>query len=229
MLHVHRATRADALVDALRETLATPPADPFAAEVIAVPSKGVERWIAQRLSLHLGASANRRDGICANVAFPSPRRVIESALAAASGIDPDEDPWGPGRAVWPLLEVVDEHRDEPWLGALRAHLERSRGRLGAVRHIAGLFDRYALHRPEMLAGWAAEDDAGLPQDARWQAGGGGGARGGPPGPPRDGRGRGELGRGRRAPLGAPTPPERLAAACERLRDEPELADLPDRL
>ncbi len=208
MLHLHRATRTDALVDALRETLATPPADPFAAEVVAVPSKGVERWIAQRLSLHLGATTDRQDGICANVAFPSPRRVIESALAASSGIDPDEDPWTPGRAVWPLLEVVDEHRDEPWLGALDAHLERSRGRLGAVRHIAGLFDRYALHRPEMLAGWATGDDAGLPDDARWQA---------------------ELWRRLRAHLEVPSPPERLAAACERLQDAPELADLPDRL
>ena len=59
------------------------------------------------LSLHLGATTGRQDGICANVAFPSPRRVIDDALAAASGIDPDEDPWRPGRAVWPLLEVVD--------------------------------------------------------------------------------------------------------------------------
>src|SRR4051795_4332242 len=208
MLHVHRATRTDALVDAVREILATPLADPFAVEFVAVPSKGVERWIAQQLSLHLGATADRRDGICANVAFPSPRRVIESALAAASGIEPEEDPWGPGRAVWPLLEVVDEHRDEPWLGALNAHLERSRGRLGAVRHIAGLFDRYALHRPEMLTGWAAGDDAGLPDDARWQA---------------------EGWRRPRAHLKPPSPPERLAAACQRLRDEPELADLPDRL
>src|SRR3954462_2748086 len=208
MLYPHRATRTDALVDALRETLAAPPEDPFAAEVVAVPSMGVERWIAQQLSVHLGATTDRRDGICANVAFPSPRRVIETALAAATGIEPEEDPWGPGRAVWPLLEVVDEHRDEAWLGALHAHLERSRGRLGAVRHIAGLFDRYALHRPEMLAGWAAGDDADLTEDARWQA---------------------ELWRRLRAHLEVPSPPERLAAACERLRDEPELADLPDRI
>src|SRR3954469_15674053 len=214
MLHLHRATRTDALVDALRDTLAAPLADPFAAEVVAVPSKGVERWIAQRLSLHLGATTGRRDGICANVAFPSPRRVIETALAAASGIDPEEDPWGPGRAVWPLLEVVDAHRDEPWLGALHAHLERSRGRLGAVRHIAGLFDRYALHRPEMLTGWAAGDDAGLPDDARW---------------PAELCGRAERWLRLRGHLNPPSPPERLTAACQRLRDEPELADLPGRL
>ncbi|QEC47292.1 exodeoxyribonuclease V subunit gamma [Baekduia soli] len=208
MLHLHRATRADALVDALRETLATPPAEPFATEVIAVPSKGVERWIAQRLSLHLGATTGRLDGICANVAFPSPRAVIDGALAGAADIDPDEDPWGPGRAVWPLLEVVDVCRDEAWLGALHAHLERSRGRLGAVRHIAGLFDSYALHRPEMLVRWASGDDTGVPTDAAWQA---------------------ELWRRLRARLDTPSPPERLAAACARLRDEPGLADLPERL
>src|SRR4051794_23459308 len=208
MLYLHRAARTDALVDALREILATPTRDPFVAEVVAVPSKGVERWIAQRLSLYLGATSDRQDGICANVAFPSPRRVIESALAAASGIDADEDPWSPGRALWPLLEVVDEYRGESWLGALHAHLERSRGRLGAVRHIAGLFDRYALHRPEMLAAWAEGDDGDLPDDARWQA---------------------ELWRRLRLHLDVPSPPERLAVACERLRDEPEVAELPNRL
>lgn len=208
MLHLHRATRTDALVDALRETLASPTADPFATEIVAVPSKGVERWIAQRLSLHLGARADRHDGICANVAFPSPSRVLESALAAASGIDPDEDPWDPSRAVWSLLDVVDEHRDEPWLNALNAHLERSRGRLGAVRHMAALFDRYALHRPEMLRAWAIGDEVGVPVDAQWQA---------------------ELWRRLRARLEVASPPERLVAACERLRGDPSLTDLPDRL
>jgi exodeoxyribonuclease V gamma subunit len=158
MLHLHRATRTDALVDAVGETLATPPADPFATEVLAVPSNGVERWIAQRLSLHLGATTDRQDGICANVAFPSPRRVIEKALAARRASTPTRARGVPA-VRWPPLEVVDKHRDEPWLATLHAHLERSRVQLGALRHIAELFDRYVLHRPEMLAGWAAGDDA----------------------------------------------------------------------
>ena len=45
-----------------------------------------------------------------------------SAMAAASGIEPDDDPWLPERAVWPLLEVVDESVGEPWLARLSAHL-----------------------------------------------------------------------------------------------------------
>ena len=54
-VHVHRAERADALADALGLLLADPLEDPFATEVVAVPAKGVERWLAQRLSHRLGA------------------------------------------------------------------------------------------------------------------------------------------------------------------------------
>lgn len=147
MLHVHRSDRADGLIDALRELLATPPADPFAREVVAVPTRGMERWLTQQLSNALG--------ICANVDFPFPRRLAGDAVAAASGIEPEHDPWLPQRLVWPLLEVVESSLDEPWLHALAEH-PRAR-RFAAVRHLAGLFDRYATHRPELLEGehWQA--------------------------------------------------------------------------
>src|SRR4051794_1765850 len=65
MLHVHRAERADGLVEALRALLADPSPDPVAPEVIAVPTRGMERWLAQRMSDRLGAGDGRRDGVCA--------------------------------------------------------------------------------------------------------------------------------------------------------------------
>src|SRR5215210_3889281 len=114
MLHLHLAERADGLVDALTALLADPLPDPFAREVVAVPTRGMERWLSQRLSAGLGASPGRADGVCANVAFPSPRRLVGDAIAAASGIAPEEDPWLPERAVWPLVEVVEEALPEPW-------------------------------------------------------------------------------------------------------------------
>ena len=40
MLHIHRAERADGLIEALRSLLVDPLADPFAPEVIAVPTRG---------------------------------------------------------------------------------------------------------------------------------------------------------------------------------------------
>ena len=204
MLHVHRAERADGLVDALRELLAAPPDDPFAREVVSVPTRGIERWLAQRLSGRLGTSPGQADGVCANVAFPAPRALIGEAVAAASGIEPGADPWLPERAVWPLLDIVDAALGEPWLAHLAAHLAGDEARrFAAVQHVAQLFDRYALHRPEMVRGWAEGADAGA-----WQA---------------------ELWRRLDARLDVAGPAARLESACAALRERPELADLPERL
>ena len=204
MLHLHRSERADGLIEALRAILAEPFGDPFAREVVAVPTRGMERWLAQRLSTGLGASPGRADGVCANVGFPTPRRLVDEAVAAASGIAPDADPWLPERAVWPLLEVVGECLDEPWMNTLAEHLAadvRAR-RFTAVRHLAGLFDAYALHRPETVRAWAAGQDDG------WQS---------------------ELWRRLRARIGEPGPAERVERACARLRERPDCVDLPQRL
>src|SRR4051812_37771741 len=156
MLHVHRSDRADGLVEALRALLAAPPADPFAPELVAVPTRGMERWLTQRMSAVLGATLGRADGICANVEFPFPRRLTGAAVAAASGIEPDADPWLPERLVWPLLELTVDR-------------EPGTRRFAAARHLADLFDRYGLHRPELVRAWAAGEDGGIPADAAWQA------------------------------------------------------------
>src|SRR5215210_8227537 len=183
MLHVHRAERADGLVAALRSLLTEPLPDPFAAEVVAVPTHGMERWLTQQLCTRLGATPGRIDGVCANVSFPSPHRLIRDAVATASGVDAEDDPWAPERSVWRLLEVVDGCLDEPWLRPLAHHLGRTRTppdpvlegrRFSTVRHLAELFDRYELHRPDMVRAWASGDDtdgqgAPLPGRAAWQA------------------------------------------------------------
>ncbi len=221
MLHVHRAERADGLADALAVLCARPLSDAFAAEVVAVPTRGMERWLTQRMSAVLGASPGRTDGICAGVQFPSPHRLVSDAVAAASGIEPADDPWLPERAAWPLLEVVEQCIHEPWLATLAAYLGRAGGtpdpvrqsrRLSVVRHVARLFDLYALHRPAMLDSWAAGRDTDvvgdpLPTGAAWQA---------------------ELWRRLRARIGVPGPAERRARACERLAEDRSLVLLPDR-
>ncbi len=237
VLHLHRAARADVLAGALADMLAEPSGDPLDPDLVAVPTRGMERWLTQRLSGVLGASPARRDGVCANVLFPSPHRLVADAVAVASGVDPERDPWLPERSVWPLLQVVDECLGEPWLAALAAYLRagapraaggaaasgdgaaaasdplRRERRLSIVRHLAGLYDRYALHRPEMLAEWAAGRDADgagetLPVGKAWQA---------------------ELWRRLRRRIGVPGPAERRARACARLIEDPAVSDLPARL
>jgi exodeoxyribonuclease V gamma subunit len=222
VLFIHRADRADALADALAGLLAEPLADPFAAEIVAVPTRGMERWLTQRASAVLGASAGRSDGVCANVLFPSPHGLVTDAVAAASGIAPAEDPWLPERVVWPLLGVVEACLSEPWLATLAAYLGRTAvppdevrdgRRLSVVRHLATLFDRYALHRPQMLTAWARGSDTDavgetLTAGARWQA---------------------ELWRRLRARIALPSPAERRQRACERLAQDESLAQLPARI
>jgi exodeoxyribonuclease V gamma subunit len=223
VLHVHRADRADGLIGALGALLVEPLPDPFAPEVVCVPTRGMERWLTQRLSGRLGASRGRVDGVCANVEFPSPRRLVGDAIAAASGIEPDGDPWLPEKAVWALLDVVDECLGEPWLHSLSLHLggdapppgdpARRGRRFAVVRHLAELFDRYALHRPEMVVAWASgEDDDGagrpLPPNAAWQA---------------------QLWRRLRARIDEPGPAERLAGACAHLNTHPDAIGLAQRI
>jgi exodeoxyribonuclease V gamma subunit len=224
---VHRSERADRLVEALGSLLLDPLDDPMTSEVVAVPTRGVERWLAQRLSHRLGAGAGP-DGICANVQFPFPGSVVGAATSVACGFDPDSDPWPPDRSVWPLLELVDERLGEPWLRPLAAHLEAGsppgpKGpvelrRFPTIRHLADLFDRYAVHRPDMVQSWAGRLGEGLAVSAE-----------NGPGEASEGHWQAELWRLLRRRIGVPSPAERLTAAVTRLVQEPDLLDLPRRL
>ena len=185
-LLLHRAPRADLLVEGLADLLSTPLPDPFAQELVLVPARGVERWLSQRLSHRLGHGAGQEDGVCAGVQFRSP-----ASLGAEVGGTAVEDPWAPDVLVWPLLEVVDASAGEPWCRALGLHLgvhpdlhpgpgeigeerELRHGRRYAVaRRLARLFASYAVQRPTLLLDWESGRDtdgsgAGLDPDLSWQ-------------------------------------------------------------
>lgn len=216
VLHLHRAPRTDLLADALGELLSTPPADPFATELVLVPARGVERWLSQRLSHRLGARPGGGDGVCAGVEFRSPRSLVAELTGTR-----DEDPWAPDVLAWPLLTVLDECLDEPWAATLAAHLghrdtgdeaEFRRGRRYSVaRRLAGLFASYAAQRPQLLADWSAgraTDGLGgdLDPDLAWQ-------------PP--------LWRALTGTVDAEVPAARHAACVARLEAGP--SDLPERI
>jgi exodeoxyribonuclease V gamma subunit len=216
VLIVHRAASGDVLARGLADVLAEPPDDPFAAEVVAVPAKGVERWLAQRLSHTLGAVTG--DGVCANIEFPWPSTVLDDAVRAASAEHAvSVDLWTPLRARWPLVEVIDACLIEPWCSSLAHHLgtgvdDKGR-RLSLATRLAGAFDEYGQSRPPMLRAWAAGldevgDGSPLDQDLHWQP---------------------ELWRRLRERLGAPSPAELLDDGCLRLRAQPGLTSLPARL
>lgn len=190
-----------------------PLSDPFAGEVVAVPAKGVERWLTQRLSTVLGATS--ADGIAANIAFPTPARLVDDAVAAVSGTDVRTDPWSSGRVLWTVLDVIDRSTGESWYPVLAKHLEGHRigRRYETALHLSELFRSYAAQRPSMLVDWAAgkdTDGAGdaLDPDLSWQS---------------------ELWRAVRKAIGSPSVAERLDDTCELLRANPDVVPLPERL
>lgn len=220
MLQLHRSERADALVVPLAGVLVRPLADPFAPDVVAVPTRGVERWLAQRLSHHLGA-ADGEAGIAANIRFDPPARVLDDAVHAALGTSRthDDDPWSPERLTWHVLSTIDACAHEPWCSPLGRHLgadddDARRGRrVQTASHLARLFRAYGSQRPALLDLWARgvdEDGAGapLPGDLAWQA---------------------ELWRRVRDAIGEPSPAELLPEAMRALDARPEVVDLPERL
>jgi exodeoxyribonuclease V gamma subunit len=222
-LHLHRAARTDVLADELGALLATPPDDPFASEVVVVPARGVERWLTQRLSHHLGTGPRGGDGVCAGVEFLQPASLVGLLLDRAA-----DDPWHPDRLVWPLLATIDASLGEPWCATLATHLghgqtgdegelRRSR-RWSVARRLAELFSSYAVQRPALVTDWREgrdTDGCGSPlaDDLMWEA---------------------ELWRRLLARMAAAghdeAPDQRHLRVCRALR-EGELAglDLPDRL
>ncbi len=203
MLTLHTALSPEALVQTLAQLLSAPQGDPLAAELVAVPTRGIERWLAQRLASTLGARSGRGDGVCANVHFPSPSRLLGQALATAAGIDPESDPWREERLVWAVLEAIERNLEQSWMAPLARHYrERPEARLRRAQKLARLYVSYGLHRPQLIRGWAAGDDQ------HWQA---------------------QLWRQLRAALPTESPAERLPGACARIRADAQLLTLPPRL
>src|SRR5579875_913961 len=249
------------LVVPLANLLATPVADPMVREVVAVPTRGVERWLAQSLSHHLGASEADEDGVCANIDWPFPGALVYMATAAASGMhvgnewraSAHNDPWSPGRLVWPIVEVLDECLDEEFLRPVASHLRTACGepgtqaprRFATARHIADLYDSYSVHRPEMVLSWLeASGPSSCPGLASTGLGGGPDSSMGPQPAGASARRRAGLGasfreedvawqaelfRRVRQRVGAPSLAERLMGAAQVLSDNPELIPLPARL
>ena len=211
-MRIYSADRALPLVGRVADVLGGPPADPMTPEWLAVPSDGMRRWLTLELARHLGASGpGRGDGVAANFvrAYPG---TLRTCVLTAGRDDPDRDPWTIDRLVWPVLAVTRQAGDDPGLAALH-RLPPGASRYAQARRVADLFDRYHLHRPEMVRSWSAGDDVDgsgrrVPDAASWQP---------------------HLWRLVRDEVGEPSPPERWPGLLERVAEGDLVLDLPSRL
>jgi exodeoxyribonuclease V gamma subunit len=161
--HVFTSNRTETLVARLAETLREPLAHPLAPEVIVVQSRGMERWVAMELA--------RLNGICANTRFPFPNAFMDEIFGRLRPEEDDRAAFAPDALAFRVMHLLPGVLDHPDFAPLRDYLAQDPGQLKRYqlcRRLAGLYDQYAVFRPEMLLAWdrrQVERDA----DHRWQA------------------------------------------------------------
>ncbi len=165
-LQIHRSDHPDLLVDALCDVIASPLPDPVVAEVIAVPTRGIDRWLTQRIASTL-AERSIGDGIAANIDFPFPHGFVTDVLSQIPATAGSLEAWSDRAVVSHLERIIDEHHDDDWMWLIVRFVEGPDGdasdgaqRLRAAQKIGRLFSSYARYRPRMVASWTGGDDTG---------------------------------------------------------------------
>lgn len=210
MLHLSTASNARAVATALSDVLAEPLHDPMQTEWVAAPTLAMQRWLALELARRLGSSGPQsEDGVAANIDFVLPGTLRQTALQQARAID---DPWSIARLVWVILDVLSDSAGDERMGAL-SRLHDGATLFARARRLADLFDRYDLHRPDLIRHWSLGHDVDalgtrLEMHAQWQP---------------------HLWRLVRARISLPSPAERMPEVLQQLRDDALDLDLPPRL
>ncbi len=151
----HRSNRLEALADALAAVVETPLSSPFAKETILVPSRALGAWLSTELA--------KRHGVWANADFKTPRAWLG---ALTGGDDGATDPFQPEALAWSIAALLPKHLEDIAFAEVRRYLSDDKDgtkRLALAERIARLFDRYILHRPELVASWQRGEGA------HWQA------------------------------------------------------------
>jgi exodeoxyribonuclease V gamma subunit len=172
--HVHRSNRLERLADVFTEALRTnPPRDPFAVVPVVVGSRGMARWLRNRVAGAPGL------GVCAGLDFPFPAPFLRDAALQVLGVTaPDADPWDVDALAWRVLDVLRDRLAEPDFEPVRRALGADalppvvgRRHLALAHGVADVLDRYVHARPGWIEHWRAGRTLATPAlpDEAWQA------------------------------------------------------------
>ena len=148
-LFLHSSNRLEVLAGELAKVLHTPLSSPLAPEIIAVQSKGMERWLSLQLATH--------DGIWANYRFPFPTALIRELLASLLGPVAESPLLVPENLTWRLMEILPAKLATPTYQQLAPYLhDHSNDDLRLWQlcgRIAETFDQYLVYRHHLLNAW----------------------------------------------------------------------------
>ena len=122
-----------------------PLADPFAAEVIVVPTFAMGRWLNLRFA--------QQQGIAANIQYPMPANWLWSLASSVINEVGDVDPLGPAMMTWSVFAKLPVLLDQSEFRTVQQYLNDDDSgvkRWQLSSRIAELYDRYQHYRPQML-------------------------------------------------------------------------------
>ncbi len=169
MLRFFLSNRYLVLRQALLERLATPPASPFVADEIIVPSAALKRDVELAIA--------GRYGVCANVRFSFLAQWLWRQIARVIQLG-EVSPFTADVLAWRVFQILGERKFVERHPPLERYLRDGDPllRFDLASRTAALIEQYVTYRPEWLSAWAEgrlvklpEVEAGGADSQRWQA------------------------------------------------------------
>jgi exodeoxyribonuclease V gamma subunit len=149
-LTIFRSNRVETLQSRLLERLAaTPLTDPFATEMVVVPTYAMARW--------LNLNFARQQGIAANIDYPQLGEWVWSLAGQLLDDIPQQDPCSRDRLGWTIFNQLPDLLEHKVFESLRLYLDDDNSgikRWQLSLRIADCFDRYQSYRPDMIRSWS---------------------------------------------------------------------------
>ena len=149
-LTIYRSNRVEMLQARLVQRLAaTPLTDPFATEVVVVPTYAMGRW--------LNLNFARQQGIAANIGYPQLGEWVWSLAEQLLDDIPQQDPYARETLGWSIFNTLPDLLQQAAFASLQHYLDDDSSgikRWQLSQRIADCFDRYQSSRPDLIRDWS---------------------------------------------------------------------------
>ncbi|MDO8270740.1 MAG: exodeoxyribonuclease V subunit gamma [Gammaproteobacteria bacterium] len=160
-LHLSSSNRIETLQLQLADLLSAQPlADPFAREVVLVPTMALQRWLNLQIAGCHGVAANIDCPLPAAWIWKLAAQLLDIAGDSSAGAVPQQDPLSRESSAWKIYGVLPAllQRSEflPLLNYLQDD-DSGVKRWQLSERIADAFDRYQYYRPDWIRDWSAPE------------------------------------------------------------------------